>query len=62
MVLYQALVLANLPTYFMSMFPMPDIVAIDVEREMRNFIWDGSSDGNLCCLLNQRVINWGLVV
>ncbi|XP_073051227.1 uncharacterized protein [Primulina eburnea] len=49
-------VLSALPTYFMSLFKVPNRVAMIMEKLMRNFFWDGS-DGDSHC----HVINWNQV-
>ena len=33
--------LSNLPTYFLSLFPVPTIVANRMEKLQRNFLWGG---------------------
>jgi hypothetical protein len=36
--------LSNLPTYFMSLFPLPTSVANRIEKFQRDFLWGGSSE------------------
>jgi hypothetical protein len=36
--------LSNLPTYFLSLFPIPTSVANHIEKLQRDFLWGGISD------------------
>ena len=36
--------LSNLPTYFLSFFPIPASVANRIERHQRNFLWGNFGD------------------
>ena len=36
--------LSNLPTFFLSLFPIPAIVANRIERFQRNFLWGSLGD------------------
>ena len=36
--------LSNLPTYFLSLFPIPALVANQITRLQRNFLWSGLGD------------------
>ena len=36
--------LTNLPTYFLSLFPLPVGVAKRIERIYRNFLWDDNGE------------------
>ena len=58
--------LSSLPTYFLSLFTIPQAVAARIERIQRNFIWGASEDVfkyplvlgiRSICLL--RVVVWG---
>ena len=37
-------ILSSMPTYFMSLFPIPIKVAKRIELLQRNFLWDGVGD------------------
>jgi hypothetical protein len=36
--------LSNLPTYYMSLFPIPVCVAARIERLQRDFLWGGMGE------------------
>ena len=36
--------LSNLPTYFLSIFPIPAVVANHIEKVQWNFLWGGLGD------------------
>ena len=49
-------VLANLPTYCLSLFSIPQHVAVSLEKITRNFFWKGYSGSKL-----NHLVNWNLV-
>ena len=36
--------LSNLPTYLLSLFPIPAVIAYRIERLQQNFLWGGLGD------------------
>lgn len=48
-------VLANLPTYFMSIFQVPTSTWKQIEKLMGSFFWKGNSDSKLKHLANWQV-------
>lgn len=46
-------VLANLPTYYMSIFQMPKSVIAELERVMHNFFWEGQKGSKL-----NHLVSW----
>ena len=59
--------LSNLPTYFLSLFPIPASVANQIARLQRDFLWGGLGDGlnfiwliGLRCALRLLQVGWGL--
>ena len=49
-------VLANLPTYCLSLFSIPQHVAVSLEKITRNFFWEGFSGSKL-----NHLVKWNLV-
>jgi hypothetical protein len=45
--------LSNLPTYYLSLFPIPASVAKRIEKIQRNFLW-----GNSEKVINFHLVNW----
>ena len=48
--------LSNLPTYFLSLFPIPAVVANRIEKLQRNFLWGGIGDEPKFHLVNWATI------
>ncbi len=48
--------LSSMPTYFMSLFPIPIKVARRIELLQRNFLWDGLGDSH-----NYHLVAWNKV-
>jgi len=44
--------LANLPTYYLSLFPIPSSVANCIEKVQRGFLWGGVGDKSKFHLAN----------
>ena len=44
--------LSSLPTYFLSLFPMPSSVALHIDKIQRDFLWDGMGEGKKFHLVN----------
>ena len=49
-------VLDSLPTYYLSLFRIPSVVAKTLESLMRNFLWEGSGEAH-----KDHLIKWDLV-
>jgi hypothetical protein len=45
--------LSSLPTYFLSLFPIPSSVANRMEKIQRNFLWGGLGDE-----FKYHLVNW----
>ena len=59
--------LSNLPTYLLSLFPIPASVANQIARLQRDFLWGGLGDSlnfiwliGLRCALRLLQVGWGL--
>ena len=48
--------LGSIPIYYLSLFKMPIGVARSLEQLMRNFLWEGSEEGE-----KDHLIRWELV-
>ena len=48
--------LSNLPTYFLSLFPIPVEVANRIEKLQRDFLWSGIGEEH-----NLHVVKWSKV-
>ncbi len=48
--------LSSLPTYYLSLFTIPVIVANRIEKLQCNFLWGGKGDG-----VNHHLLNWDIV-
>ena len=44
--------LSSLPTYFMSLFPIPGLVALRIDKIQRDFLWGGMGEGKKFHLVN----------
>ena len=50
-------VLSSIPTYYLSIFKMPASIREDLERIMRNFLWEGSGEGKGAHLVNWKTVS-----
>ena len=48
--------LSNLPTYLLSLFPIPEDIAYRIEQLQRNFLWGGLGDDS-----KRHLVNWSKV-
>jgi hypothetical protein len=48
--------ISSLPTYFLSLFPIPMGVANRLEKLQRNFFWEGIGDG-----FKFYLVNWSMI-
>jgi exonuclease III len=48
--------LSSLPTYFMSLFPIPASVALRIDKIQRDFLWGGMGEGK-----KFHLVNWSQV-
>lgn len=53
-------VLANLPTYYMSIFQMPCLVVPELERILRNFFWKGHKGSKVNHLVKWKFVSKAL--
>jgi hypothetical protein len=44
--------LSSLPTYYLSLFPIPSSVAIRIDKIQRDFLWGGIGEGKKFHLIN----------
>jgi hypothetical protein len=44
--------LSSLPTYFMSLFPIPGLVALRIDKIQWDFLWGGMGEGKKFHLVN----------
>ena len=49
-------VLSSIPIYFMSLFKMPKVVVVTLEKMMRQFLWDRDLGGK-----GRSLVGWKLV-
>ena len=48
--------LSSLPTYYLSLFPIPRSVALRIDKIQRDFLWDGIGEGK-----KFHLVNWNQV-
>jgi hypothetical protein len=48
--------LSSLPTYFLSLFPMPVSVAWCIDKFQRDFLWGGMGEGK-----KSHLVNWSQI-
>ena len=44
--------LSSLPTYYLSLFPIPSSVALRIDKIQRDFLWGGIGEGKKFHLIN----------
>ena len=44
--------LSSLPTYYLSLFPIPSSVALRIDKIQRDFLWGGIDEGKKFHLIN----------
>ncbi|KAL5543390.1 hypothetical protein UlMin_007174 [Ulmus minor] len=49
-------VLSSIPTYYMSLFKLPRVVAASLEKMMREFLWDRDSTGKARSLVRWKTV------
>lgn len=53
-------ILASLPTYYLSLFSIPQNVAVSLEKITRNFFWEGNSGSKLNYLVKWNLVSFPL--
>lgn len=61
--------LSNLPTYYLSLFPLPAIVASQIEKLRQNFLWSGQREwykfhlvGWTRCASQRGLVVWSFLI
>jgi len=50
-------VLSNFPIYFLSLFPMPAMVATSIKKKFISFLWSGKEEGKKLCNVSWSTIS-----
>ena len=48
--------LSHIPNYFLSLFKIPALVALRIEKIQRNFLWSGSGEGKKDHLVKRDLV------